>query len=589
MPTEELFLDNSGTPIPLAGGPPERLFRLPLSSSEDRWRNYPSRDQRPARLTQILENADAGDPRELFEFIEEMVEKDLKIRSAYRTRIATILGTPWDVVPAEAQVGEEELAAEIAINVKRWIQKSNLREMRKHQLDAIGKPFAVSWINWTFVTEEGKLRAIPQSFTPMTGRRFRWNPAANFGNNADPTDQLLYFENLSDREGVPLPPRGTIRSLFNDQTDHPTRAGLLRGFLFPYAFKITALKDWVSYVDKNGIPIRVLTVSADDFSDPDIFARILASVRDLASNAHGIFPDGSKIEIHAPVGSVEVFKQTCDYLDKAFAQALLGHELSSQSSPGPGQLGITAAESVRQDVLEGDCEDYAPMERRDVYEPLVGFNYGWDVVERGLTPYLKFNTEPPLDTAARVKEVTTLAGTFKNMPFSKQQFRKEFGIDAPVDFDIDTEDDVIFASAEPSPFGGGSAAGGGADGGTPNPLAEDAPVEDGDVAPLQLAAATALIAAASEGGGALVRLKPSQRTVDRITNRAISSAESELLAMRGPIKKLISRAKEESWSHQQLVQAVVRLFDEIPLKRTERLLVQARTMARIFGKTTRAK
>lgn len=602
----DLFVDNSGTPIALTGGPPARPFRQSLASSaEDRWRNYLSRDQRPAHLSLILEQADNGDPRDLFEYIEEMVEKDLKIRSAYRTRKTALLGLKWEVVPAPAMVGEEELADEIAHNVRRWIESAtNLREMRKHQLDGLGKPFAVSWINWKSVEEDfeaspwlAKIRGasagdvwIPGSFTPMQGRRFRWNQNAIFTKDADPTDQLLYFERRTDREGVPLPLNGTIRSIFNDQSDHPTRAGLLRGFLYPYAFKITALKDWVTYVDKSGIPIRVIKIRREDFDDPDTFELVRASVANLGSNAHGIFPDDSTIEIHAPVGSVEVFKETCDYMDKAFAQAILGHELSSQSSPGPGQLGVTVAENVRQDVMEGDAEDYAPGEKRDLYVRLVGFNYGWDIAER-LTPSLKFITEPPKDVTSWVNAVTTFAKTFPDMPVSKQQSRRELKLDVPVDHDVDNEEDAMFAARPaPNPFAGGGIV-------APDPNAidntvvgdgEDVPADDAATGPLALAA-SALIAAASSEGGQIVAVKPSQRTVDRIANRAMSSAESELLAMRGPIKKLIIRAKKEGWSHQQLVQAVIGLFDQLPLKRTERLLAQSRTISRIYGRTARAK
>jgi phage gp29-like protein len=580
---DAVFLDNTGTPLPVTG---EALttptFRLPLSSSEDRWRNYPSHDQRPSHLAQMLENADSGDPHDLFEFIEEMVEKDLKIRSAYRTRKTALLGTPWDVVPAEAEVGDEQLASEIASNVKRWISRADIRAMRKHQLDAIGKPFAVSWINWRFVTENGKLVVLPQSFTPMTGRRFKWNNVATVKANEDATDRLLYFENLSDREGKPLPPWATIRSLFNDQSDHPTRAGLLRGFVYFYAFKITSIKDWVSYVDKNGTPIRVITIRAEDFTPGPTFDLIRTSLRDLGTNALGIFPDSSKIEIHAPVGSVDVFKETCDYLDKAFAQAILGHELSSQSSPGPGQLGVTVAENVRQDVLEGDAEDYAPMERRDLYTPLVGFNYGWDVVERGLVPYLKFETEPPIDTKARVVELVELGRAFPDMPFSKQQFRNEFGIEPPVDFDVDTEDDEMHAKGPaPNPFGGGGLV----NTGTAGDGRGDG-VDSGNATGPRALAAQQLIEAAVAGERRL-NLAPSQHTVDRIAQRGIDRSQSELLAMRGPIKALVAQAAEENWTPHELVEGTMRLFKQLDLRRTAKELAERRVMARLYGRTAK--
>ena len=63
-----------------------------------------------------------------------------------------------------------------------------------------------------------------------------------------------------------------------------------------------------------------------------------------------------------------------DIVNREASQLVLGHELSSQSSPGSGQLGITAAIAVRQDCIEGDCNWLGNIVRRDIFRPMVDRN-----------------------------------------------------------------------------------------------------------------------------------------------------------------------------------------------------------------------
>lgn len=586
MPTalariRDAIRDAFGVPVPTDVEPPKTAFmNRNIADIEERWRGYVSRDPRPARITQILNNADSGDPRELFEFQEEMIEKDPKIRSVFQTRKASILGLQWEVVAADAEVGEEELADEIAQNVERWIKRSNLREMRAHQLDALMKPFAVSHIEWPEIVDtDGQFRRVPGRFTPVNGRKFRWS---------DKTDELLFYPNQATTKGIPLEPRSTIRSLFNVQADHPTRAGFGRGLIWYYAFKAQDLRNWVIFGEKYGMPVRILQIARTDFDNPEYFDRMQASLRNLGANGSGVFDLESKLEIVATPSDGAAFQLICDYMDKAIAQAVLGHELASQGGTGAGPaFGQNAARDVRQDILEDDCEQYAAQERRDVYEPLTTWNYGFDKAH--LTPHLRFHYEPPEDETAWIKNVSVACRTF-DMPVSKQQLRKRLGMDIPVDFDVDKEEDAAFARQPVSPFGGGF-------GGPGEEIPDEDETEDDNGVDNGDAAGPRAVAASSEGAHTIllgastsqVALAPSQRTVDRITERGIDRATSELLAMRAPIKRLIRHATRNGWSSRQLLEGVTQLYRQLDLRTTEKANAAARLYARLLGKTAKAK
>jgi phage gp29-like protein len=196
------------------------------------------------------------------------------------------------------------------------------------------------------------------------------------------------------------------------------------------------------------MPIRILELDPSDFKNPELYAAAKQALRDLGSDGSGVISGNSKLNmVQTDTRGTGLFKEFVQYVDTSIGQLVLGHELSSQGSGGSGQLGISAAQQVRQDILEGDCTFIAEIIRRDLLIPLTAWNFGWEWVN--LTPRFEFDFEPPKNLISAANIVSLVSATFPSLEFSKQQVRTTFGIDAPLP---DNPEDVLLRA----PTGGGA-------------------------------------------------------------------------------------------------------------------------------------
>lgn len=560
------ILDASGTPIPLAVVPePEAETLLRPDGVDydvaDRYRGYPSKNLTPRKIEGILEAADAGEPYEWVELMEEMLEKDPKIQSVAVTRRKAVLGINHEIRPVkldDENSGDQALADEIAKFCNAALQRAGLRGLVGHLMDSVGKGIAVDWVDW--VRDKDK-KWVPARFRKIPTKHLRW------GNDSDSIrvwqpNSLSSTSVTSDGQiGEKLTAYTTVRALDEEREDHPTRGGLLRTCVWYYLFKNTSIKDWVSSADRYGIPSRILTLSDSDFKNPAMYDRARAALRSIGSNLSGVISDKWRLDLAAALakGGADLFNTILDYIDRAIAQLWLGHELSSQGSKGGGNLGISAAIQVRQDYLEGDCNSVSGIIRRDLLVPMTGWNYGWDKLH--LVPNSIFDFEPPKDIVAESNVLSTNARTFPTMTFSIQQIRDQYGYDEPVD-----DDDTITA-------GDGAAAGG-------DPItAPDVPVGTPD-------GATVNSVLAKRRGALLPKSSPTarQKKVDRLTTKAVSAAITETSKWQAQLRTMIREGVKDGLTVQQMVHRVSKAYPDLDVDRLETQLQESLVLVRLFGR-----
>jgi phage gp29-like protein len=431
---DPLLYDATGTPIPFPGPANPPAWDLMPSGVEnevaDRYRAYPSKHLSPNKITSVTEACDAGDPLEYVELLEEMREKDPKLDSVLHDRTAAVMGLPVDVtpviLPAEATQADVDLAATIAKFIDNVMDRAGLRGLLSDLMDALYKPFSISGIHWS-APDQGPVR--PLAFSGIPARHVRWSFDSDEVRVYNPYGAV---SNSRGNLGDPLPPYSTVRAIDLHRKDHPTRAGLGRTIVWYYYFKNLALKDWVSYGDRFGMPVRIIKLDPSDFRNPEMYQKARAAVKQMGVDASGVLSKNSDFEIVATSsrGGESLYQVIIDFFNTNYAQLVLGHELSSQSAPGQGQLGITAALQVRQDILEEDCEWLAGIVRRDVLTPMVGWNFGWDKLQ--FVPYLTFSYEPGKDLVATSTVLMNIAKAFPDFKFSEQQLRDEYNLDTPL-------------------------------------------------------------------------------------------------------------------------------------------------------------
>lgn len=563
---DPILYDHTGTLIPMPGTvPPPSDFSIYPSGVEDsiydRSRGYFSRDLSPMRLASIMEEADYGNPRDWFALCEEILEKDPKIQSVFQTRMLAVKGLNREVLPAEldddATQADRDLAEEIADHCGKALFASNFGDLIEDIMDAVGKPFSVDWIYWG-LDRQGKL--APQKFCKIPGTHLIWGVKENVLRVIDPAKPQVY-----DGEwGEILPPFTTVRALSNIRRELSIRSGLMRTLAWYYLFKITALKLYMVYMERYGMPLRIAKINAQQFSTKSFYDAIRAGLKTLGSDGSGVFSSDTEIQILAAAakGGADVYDKIIDIVNREIAQLVLGHELSSQSSKGSGQLGITAALEVRQDYLEGDCQWLTAIVRQDIFRPMTEWNYGADAVLNGMVPVLWIDYEPPKDLIAEADIRAVVAQTFPKMAHSEAQVREQFGINPPIGQES-SPDDVLM------PASGGGGLGGvnlppSPREGTPSPLINAAP----SYRPRK-------------------SRKPkrySQGNVDRYAARNAATLKTAEDIVRREVVAVLKQTLADGGSYSDARAAVIKSYSGLSVGTIEQLLREGMELTRLAGR-----
>jgi phage gp29-like protein len=540
------------TPSPPAPDAANRLFQ----SVYDRFRDYPSRNPTPKRLEYILQTADGGYPEQWIEFCEEMLEKDSKLGSVFQTRTSALTGLDWDVTPAD----DSPAAKEVADFCDWALQQFAFKSLCTDLLDSVGKGFAVSWLFWGVRDAKNVVTATRR----ISQRLFIWDGER---------DELKMRMDPNGGVWESIEPWTTVRCFYGARADHPTRFGILRPLSWLYIFKNYSIKDWVIYNERYGMPSRIAKVPRNDLDNAELMTRLRQNLRSIGIDASGIFPDDASLEIIYPPGQqTPVYQNLVDTIDKWYGQAVLGHELAAQSSPGAGQLGVTAALMVRQDILEFDAELLNDVLRRDLLTPLTGFNFGWE--RRNLAPNVYFKAERPIDKGREAAVISTLSAAFPKMPFSMKQIREQFDVLEP----SDPADEVFGRS------GGGGSGGGifGPGGGTRGDQGIDVPAAETQpaAAPLMSDDAIAELAAAvpeapPAGGGT---------PLDQIVDQGKAASRTRLLALRAPIERIVREAIKNGWSAGVVAHEMAQAYPELDTSKIEQAVFEALVLARLYGR-----
>lgn len=381
---------------------------LAAVSLQDRWSSYPSVGLTPGGLGAIFREADQGAVRRQMELFEEMEEKDAHLASLLQTRKLAVLGLDYEVLPY-ADTPEDKRIAEAVGELVFGIPE--LESAFLDLLDAIGKGFALTEINWGF---DGKRARVEE---------LKWVPQK----------KITFVEDLAPRlvtangpwQGVPFPPWKVIYHRYKAKSGHDTRAGVLRVVGYMYLLKNYSLKDWATFNEVFGMPLRL--GKYDPASTPSDREALITAVRNLGTDAAGIISKNTEIEFveatNRPSGSANPFQVLADFCNREMSKAVLGQTLTTDTSGGTGTYATARVHAqVRSDLVEADAQALGQTLREHLLRPLVGFNFGWDKP----VPWFRFRYEEGED-------LKTLSEVYRNlanlgMPLSVEHVAERFGI-----------------------------------------------------------------------------------------------------------------------------------------------------------------
>lgn len=335
----------------------------------DKYSEYPSEGLTPIRLAAILKEADQGDVLRQMELFEEMEEKDPHLASQLQTRKLAVSGLEWEIQP----YSEQEQDKEIALFVEQVLNDlENFDEIIVDILDSIGKGISFSELDWDYEKDHYTIKDIRW----IHPKKFYWDSI---------TDEIKVRTKESP-EGTPLPENKFIVHKYKARSGHPSRQGILRVVAWMYLFKNYDVKDWVSFCEVFGMPLRLGKYEASA-SDADK-NKLMEAIINLASDAAGIIPSNTSIEFieSNKTATVDIYEKLARYCDEQMSKAILGQTLTADSGGGSYAQG-KVHNDVRHDLTVADARALKTTIRRDVIRPLVEFNFGTEAS----IPYIIFD------------------------------------------------------------------------------------------------------------------------------------------------------------------------------------------------------
>ena len=342
--------------------------RRPLATAPimDSWREYVTDGLTPERLATVFKEADAGDVRRQAELFEQLEEKDGHLLCERDKRRNVILELKSSVIPASDDARDQRVAEFIEDyldDLEDW--NDSLVAMQ----DAVGKGYAGLELFWD--SSEGQ--SIPQKMEFIEQKRFRFT---------DPAGVLRKYPLLitdTDSMGVEIPSWRTMIHQYGGKSGHPARAGIYRVAAWMVLFKHYAIKDWITFCEVYGMPLRL--GKYDQSATDDDKAALSIALTMLGTDAAGLISKSTEIEfVESSHGSTasDLWKILATFANGEISKAILGQTLSAEVGENGSYAASKTHNDVRLDLLQADGHALEATIRNQLIRPLVGFNFGWD-------------------------------------------------------------------------------------------------------------------------------------------------------------------------------------------------------------------
>ena len=394
----------------------------------DRFRSHPGFGAGPEVLTAAFRLAEQGYPAQQCDLFEDLRENDSHLRSLIASRVMPVAASPRSIEPGST-AGASEAAAEI---LARAIARSNFDEAAAHQLEARYDGYRACEVLWGR-SPEGAI--VPRWFAPVPSRRFRFD--------AQDRPRLL---SDTDPVGALLEPGHWLWS--QNGSGIIARLGLMRTLAWPALFKRLAIRDWVIYCAKYGIPLAE-GIYSEDLHD-ELIDELEEAVSNIGEDGQAIHSDRAEIKL-TPLakegGADGVFGALVNLCNWEMSKLVNGGTLNVETQGIGSHAQATTHQQRSYELIRADAEWLAGTFRAGIAEPFLAYNQFPD------------GTEPPVMRIQVVADMTPLtrASVFKTLreiglPLSKRQLRHDFQAREP-----EGSDDELTSAPTPPP---GSPSGG---------------------------------------------------------------------------------------------------------------------------------
>lgn len=436
------LIDQFGNPIP-----PEQIARLredqataTLAGVRPVVSGFPADGMTPHRLAAIHRAAAEGDSLPYMELAEDIEERDLHYLAVLSTRRRQVAQLPIQV-EAVSEDPEHEKQAEL---IRRWIKRGILESALFDILDAIGKGYSVTEIDW----EVGPDGILPRKLTWRTQRWFEVSRADGETvmmrdlSEAALTQQTVVSGMVGLQAGyypgqiglVSLAPHKFIVHKHRAKSGILLRAGVARVASWAWMYKAFTQRDWAVFVQNYGMPIRVGKYGPSSSpADRDV---LWSAVANIAGDCAAIIPDSMEIEFQKMEGagaSAKLYEERCSWLDMQVSKLVLGQTTTTDAVSG-GHAVAKEHRLVQEDIERADARALSVSISEQLVALIIAFNFP-GYVQGGGRDYPRVligrPDELPVDVVVNAMQWLGPQG----LTVTAKQLRERLGFDEPAEGD----------------------------------------------------------------------------------------------------------------------------------------------------------
>lgn len=359
----------------------------------------------PSRLGALLRSVvDGNDPEQYMTLAEEMEERDLHYAAQLRTRKLVVAAIP-PTVEAASEAPED---VEMAERVRAILDQDAMPELFFDLLDGLGKGLAVSEILWN--TKQ----------TPWTPKAYKWVDPRYLRPDQDTLQKILLISDEAPM-GAPLEPYKFIVHTPRSKSGSVWRNGLARLVAVMYMLKSYTLRDWWSFAEVFGIPIRIGKYGPN--ATKDDIATLINAIGKIASDAGAAIPDSMKMELiesGAAKGGDTLFENMARWCDEQISKAVLGQTMTSDNGSSRAQAEVH--NGVRTDIAKWDARQLEATINEQLIKPYIILNWG----EQKHYPRVCIKIDEPEDLKLLVESLAPMID--RGMKVSAKQILDKFGL-----------------------------------------------------------------------------------------------------------------------------------------------------------------
>lgn len=393
-------------PKPLPDDPDDRISAVTFPLV-DRWATHPGQGLTTRSIVRIFETAEAGRPADQCDLFEDIVERDAHLRSQLEARTDAVAFKEWVLTPGGDRPSDDR-AARILEDALRAVP--NFEEMEAHQVSHNFTGYAGSEIVWD--RRDGY--TVPVWFVNVPHRRFVF----------DEFDQPRLIVDATSFDGVELEPGKWIFS--RRQARQTVRSGLLRTACWWSLFKHMAVRDWIIFAARFGIPY--VTGEYAPNASPEDRKVLEKAVLSLGKDGAAVFSEACKIVVTEVTksGSADgVHGALTEICNREISKLIAGATLTTETG-GPGSYALGRVHQNRTYIHSlADAVRLARRIEADVCAPFVHFN-GLP----GRPPRLKIYVDLDLDAKTWAEIMSILANDL-GMDLDEDQIRARFQLKPP--------------------------------------------------------------------------------------------------------------------------------------------------------------